>query len=112
MYGVFSPMQNGHPKLPARVTAGRPVDRGGGISGARVRVVPGAEIGVARPVEVDVAADVAADPPIRGPDLEDLLLAGQVDFACGEREPGELVVAVVRCEVGGRTVGRPVRLRG
>src|SRR5690606_35314102 len=95
-----------------RVAVGAFVDRRVAVGGEGVGVVAGGQVEVALGVEVDVAADVAADAP-GGRDVQDLLLAGQVQGAVGvEDEAGEAVDTVERREVLGGTGLRGVARRG
>ncbi len=90
-----------------RVAVGPFVERRVAVGGEGVGVVAGGQVQVALGVEVDVAADVAAD-AAGGGDVQDLLLAGQVEGAVGvEDEAGQAVDAVELREVLGGA-----RLRG
>ncbi len=86
------------------VARGALVDGGVAVGGEGVGVVARREVEVAGRVEVDVAADMAAQ-AAGGGDVEDLLLAARVQGAVGaQHEAGEPVDAVEGGEVGGRAV--------
>ncbi len=91
------------------VAVGALVDRRVAGRVERVGVVAGGQVEVAGGVEVDVTADVAAQPPV-GRYVEHVDLAGLVEREVGvEREPGEPVDALPGGEVGaggGRVPGR------